>query len=414
VPRPRKRALGLLCGAGLLFFLGTNVQAGWLFVIAACLLGSVIVGVALPSWMLRGVGIECSAPPRVHQREDVDVELHVVNGSGGMRLGLVLDDERFAPVTLAVRALRPNERVTIATRRSAGRRGPVGIGSVRARSSAPFGIAEARRVLHLAGPQTLVLPVVVPLGQLSFVHPAATSDRAMHPWPRRGTGPEYLGIREYRAGDSIRHVHWPSTARTGTVMVREFEQEQTRRLAILVDAAWDAGEAWTPLDRVCAVAASVAMAALAQGHGTRLVVPAGADVEVLARTDGAELLERLARLTPAPTPSFLTMIADAGSLRGVESVVLAFPARRGNDPATLVPAVAALAGQTGQVVAVPVEIDADEAPEEALAEGDWTRLEESLRTAGAEVYPWRRGDDLAMLLGEPMTDRGVAAGTYPS
>ncbi len=253
-----------------------------------------------------------------------------------------------------------------------------------------------------------MLPAVVPLGALPFVRPAATSDRAMHPWPRRGAGPEYLGIREYRAGDPIRHVHWRSTARTGTVMVREFEEEQTRRLAILVDAAWDAGEAWTPLDRVCAVAASVAMAALAQGHGARLVVPGGDGTEVLARAGGMELLERLAHLTPIPTPSFTQMIEDAASLRGVETVVLAFPARRGNEPTALGSAVAALAARTDQVVAIPVEIGLDEAPGEVPAEGDWTRLEESLRAAGADVYPWRAGDDLTALLGPPTGDRIVA------
>ena len=38
--RLRRRAIGLLVGAGVLFFLGTNVQAGWLFVLAAMLLGA--------------------------------------------------------------------------------------------------------------------------------------------------------------------------------------------------------------------------------------------------------------------------------------------------------------------------------------------------------------------------------------
>jgi uncharacterized protein (DUF58 family) len=36
-------------------------------------------------------------------------------------------------------------------------------------------------------------------------------------------GLEPRGIREFAPGDSIRHVHWRSTARTGTLLVKEFE-----------------------------------------------------------------------------------------------------------------------------------------------------------------------------------------------
>lgn len=39
----------------------------------------------------------------------------------------------------------------------------------------------------------------------------------------RGAGLEPRGIREYTHGDSLRHVHWRSTARTGRLLVKEFE-----------------------------------------------------------------------------------------------------------------------------------------------------------------------------------------------
>lgn len=39
----------------------------------------------------------------------------------------------------------------------------------------------------------------------------------------RGSGIEPRGIREYSAGDPMRFVHWASSARSGTLMVKEFE-----------------------------------------------------------------------------------------------------------------------------------------------------------------------------------------------
>ena len=399
VPRPRRRAVGLIVGAGVLFFLGTNVQAGWLFVLAACLVGAVVAGVLLPVRMVRGLDIDRRAPAEVHQGDAVIVELGIVNRSRGMRLGLVVDDPFLEPVAIAVPALRPGTRAEVVTTRAARRRGVQASAAAVARSSAPFGVGEHRRMLPVSGAETLVLPKVVPLGPLPFVRPAATTDHAIHTAPRRGHGPEYLGIREYRSGDSMRHVHWPSTARTGVVMVREFEEEQTRRLAIVVDGSWDAGEAWTPLDRVCTAAASVALAALAQGHGARLVVTGGEGAEVLGRADGTEILRRLALLTPDGGSGFAEQLDRVGiGLRGVEAIVLVFPARRGNDPAFLEPIVATLADRFAHVVAIPVEVTEIESRREALPVGAWTELEDRLRRAGAELFPWRDGDDLAAVL----------------
>ena len=69
--RLRKRAAGLALGAGVLFLLGTNVQAGWLFVLCALLLGTLVAGLVLPGRMLRGIEIERRAPAEVAQGDEV-------------------------------------------------------------------------------------------------------------------------------------------------------------------------------------------------------------------------------------------------------------------------------------------------------------------------------------------------------
>ncbi len=403
MPRPRRRALGLVGGAAILFFLGTNVQAGWLFVIAAGLLGAATAGLFLPARMVRSLTVDRRAPEEIHQGEEAVVDLGITNHGHGMRLAVVAEDGFLERVSLAVPDLRPGERAEIASLRTATRRGPQAETPVVLRSSAPFGVAERRRTLAAAGTPTLVLPAVVELGPVAFIRPASTSDRAIHTVPRHGLGPEYLGIREYRPGDSMRHVHWPSTARIGALMVREFEQEQTRRLAIVVDPSWDTSSetptSMTPLDRVCSAAASVAMAALGQGHGARLVIPGALDTEVFARADGGAILRRLAVLRPDPGRRFADGVAALhDELRGVETAVLVFPARRGNDAQALAAAVAALRDDVAHVVAIPIEITSGESKREALPSDGWAVVEDRLREAGADVYAWRTGDDLAALL----------------
>ncbi len=317
MPRLRKRAAGLLIGAILLFFLATNVQSGWLYVFSALLLGALLAGWVMPVRGLRGLAVTRGAWAQVHQGEAAMVDVVVTNRARGTRRGIRIRDPHLEATDIWIGSIRGGEQVTVTTSRTATRRGLHDGTDAVIRSSAPFGVAERRRKVQVqtAGgsgpPSTLVLPTLVALGPLPFIEPAATTDHAIHSAPRRGQGPEYLGIREYRSGDSMRHVHWPSTARTGSVMVREFEQEQTRRLAIVVDASRDEGATWTPLDRACCVAASVAAAALAQGHGARLVTaaegyesdPGGlSSLDVLARAGQDEILERLALLEPSGTP----------------------------------------------------------------------------------------------------------------
>lgn len=399
MPRLRKRAVGMSIGAAVLFFLGTNVQAGWLFVIAALLLGAVVAGAFLPARMVRRVDIERHAPAEIHQGEEVIVGLSVSNRGRGMRLGLVASDQFLSPVRVVVPPLAPGDRTEIATRRRAARRGPQESTLVELRSSAPFGVADRRRNVAATGTETLVLPAVFPLGALPFVRSAATQAHAIHTLPRRGQGPDYLGIREYRPGDSMRHVHWPSTARTGTVMVREFEEEQTRRLAIVLDASDDAGEVWTPLDRACAAAASVAFAAAAQGHGARLVAGTEGGPEVLSRVDADELLRHLASVTPEGPP-FAELLASLDpELRGVETLVLVAPTWRANGADGPLPGVVAgLADRFPTVVVILVAIDPEESGRRALDDAGTDVLATALRTAGADVVSWGEGQDLAARL----------------
>lgn len=46
----------------------------------------------------------------------------------------------------------------------------------------------------------------------------------------------FFGLREYRRGDSPKHIHWRTTARIGQPAVRQFEQQRRLDLCLLVDA----------------------------------------------------------------------------------------------------------------------------------------------------------------------------------
>lgn len=90
----------------------------------------------------------------------------------------------------------------------------------------------------------------------------------------RGAGIEPRGVREYRSGDPLRHVHWRSTARTGKVVVKEFEAGSQATVALLIDRkkGHDVGKgAETSLEIMVGHAAFLVETLLRQG--VRVLLP---------------------------------------------------------------------------------------------------------------------------------------------
>jgi uncharacterized protein (DUF58 family) len=50
-----------------------------------------------------------------------------------------------------------------------------------------------------------------------------------------GTMGDYYGVRPWRSGDSRRLIHWRSSARHGALMVRQFDRQRNRDLAVLIE-----------------------------------------------------------------------------------------------------------------------------------------------------------------------------------
>ncbi|MDP2731377.1 MAG: DUF58 domain-containing protein [Dehalococcoidales bacterium] len=103
------------------------------------------------------------------------------------------------------------------------RRGRYSIGSFTLTVSDPFGFFSLRRTFGVAQniliyPATLELPFFQPL---SSNEPGGLPDR----WIMREEGQNAARVREFTSGDSLRHIHWHSTAHSGKLMVTEFDAD---------------------------------------------------------------------------------------------------------------------------------------------------------------------------------------------
>ncbi len=96
-----------------------------------------------------------------------------------------------------------------------------------------LGLITATRTYETTPAEVTVLPAAIPVSvdlptSLGWGISEAESGQS------RGAGIEPRGIREYAQGDSLRHVHWRSTARTGVLLVKEFEAGSHAAAAIVI------------------------------------------------------------------------------------------------------------------------------------------------------------------------------------
>ncbi|MDR0599791.1 MAG: DUF58 domain-containing protein [Treponema sp.] len=55
---------------------------------------------------------------------------------------------------------------------------------------------------------------------------------------KRGQGMEFMGLREYQKGDSVKAIDWRATGRRGRVIVREYEEERDQQILFLLDSGY--------------------------------------------------------------------------------------------------------------------------------------------------------------------------------
>lgn len=260
----------------------------------------------------------------------MQVVLHIKNETRGAKALLSLSDRgprRESDGTVQVPILAAGRVETVSYACSAGRRGVYRFGSCAVESSSPFGLVNARRLVE-SGSDLVVYPLYYDLAGAMFPLRKSYSGMTSAPGSRPGDGASFFGLREYRHGDPIRKIHWPSSIRARTIMVKEFEEDVHSSVAILLDTSrvsvvTVAGD--TNLEVAIRVAASLANHTLVNGHPAALVYFDEATKAV--RTDRAlgdftPILDGLARLTPSSMKPADLVAASAALPRHTNLIVV--------------------------------------------------------------------------------------------
>jgi uncharacterized protein (DUF58 family) len=95
----------------------------------------------------------------------------------------------------------------------------------------PFSFLTKTRIIAFER-ELIVLPKIEETEEFLTILPALRGEFEMFV---AGRGYDLYRLREFAAGDAARHIDWKATARSQTVMVREFTREDERKLKIIFD-----------------------------------------------------------------------------------------------------------------------------------------------------------------------------------
>jgi uncharacterized protein (DUF58 family) len=119
---------------------------------------------------------------------------------------------------------------------------------------------------------------------------------------RRPAGFDFHSVREYEQGESLRRVHWPTSARRGQLMVKELEDSPRDSVVVLLDCD-AAGAAGDPpdssFDAAVRTAGSILRAYATRARTVTLVTTGSDRAAVAVRSGESDLGAALAVLSAA-------------------------------------------------------------------------------------------------------------------
>lgn len=399
-----RRGLGLMAVA-VAFYLGARLFGTFELYLMAYGLGLLLVG----SWLWavlsgRGVTVRIHVdPPSVVAGDSLEMHVEVENRSVlpamGCEVTLGLSEMGARDATMISGTLSPRK-----TWRGTRLSEPVWRGVYDLEPPActlcdPLGLTRVRKAVG-ARPQVVVVPRVPRVDGLSPVTAGLVGAGGLRGSGGRGAG-EFRAIRPHQPGEPLSRIHWPSTARTGSLMLRELEDAPRADGMVVLDGTGSAVIGRRPGDTFelqVELAAGLADGVLRHGKPVMVLVH-GARDEFLnlepVPADRQRLLQSLAGVSPAAAQPVGEAIARAmahGS-RALSVVVVS----AGHDPGLLA-SLQHLARTRVGVFLIHVSASSFLGLQQALEEEK--RFLVRLQSVGIPVLHVRKGDDPGAVLSD--------------
>jgi len=334
-----------LVGIVLVSLAAVNTGNNLLFLVLACLVSSILMSGILSSATLAGVAMRLNLPEHIFAGQSVRGSLELKNEkltlpSFSLRVEGVATKSQPAAALLSTPVYFPYIPRRQSVKQSVPllfpKRGAYRQEAFRIVTRFPFGFLQKARRLDLLS-EALVYPSVEATPEFLELLPGVQGAIES---VAKGRGQDLYALRDYLPTDSARHVHWKASARSGSLMVREFAREDDYRVLLVFDPHSSAAEPnATIADTHRFEQAVTYCAALAWTFRERNALleyrSDGADFPLAPATENVfAILRHLALVQPLPPDSRQALLAElASSPETFKLIVTSQP--RGSIPAEI-------------------------------------------------------------------------------
>jgi uncharacterized protein (DUF58 family) len=385
---------------------------GWPYLdqIALVLVGLLIAAYA---WSKASVNrlavVRETATDRLHVGQVLTERIAIRNLGRFAKLWLEVRDYSSLPDHAASRVVNVRGRNSSAwtVQTPCVRRGRYRIGPLLIASGDPFGLFPA--TLRIPGSHSLlVYPALVDVSGYPLPAGRLTAGATMTRRTQSVT-PSVAGIRDYVPGDAFNRISWSTSARLGRLMVKEFDQDPTADLWIVLDldhgyhrfigadpprapaAPWLVSTE----EYGVSISASLARRALAEGLNVGLIASCGRTVVLAPERSGRQesrIFEPLATVAAdGARPLAEVLISERLRLRGRSSIVVVTP----STDDSWVAALAEVGGTGGRAAAIVLEAATFGAADPPML------VVGALAAAGVPMHLVKYGDDVSAALSGP-------------
>ena len=226
----------------IVLFIGSLLgHTNMLMLVFAMMAGPFVINGWMAYHMLSSCQANRSLPPRVMSGELFSVELALENTQPWLSLWMMQvhdlashASENLTP-TLLFSCIPGRSRRIGHYQLRLRRRGIYQFGPLTVSSRFPLGLIERRRIFARYG-ELKVYPRAGRLTESGRQRLLGTAELLSEHRARTGEfQDEFHHLREYRPGDNPRAIHWRSSARRGTLVLRAFQQNREQHLAVVLD-----------------------------------------------------------------------------------------------------------------------------------------------------------------------------------
>ncbi len=258
-----------------IYLIAWNRGLELLYVIAELSLATLVLSLIAPYFNILGISASIKHPKYSNQTQSVPITIELSTSSFFhkyfLEIWLKTPFSTNSEHMFFIKNL--HQKFIIESELSSDVRGVHQIGPLHIQTGFPLGLKIFNKTLKDTKSEIVVFPTPLKVKKFPFSIDESSTLHGDNKSKRQGGHDEFVSVREYKQGDSPRHIHWPISAKKGELIVREYQDILSSSLIIVLDLNKDfniGSSKETTLEYAITIASSLAIYGLDKGYSVSI------------------------------------------------------------------------------------------------------------------------------------------------